>query len=137
MKYILFNTGPDVVESLVLSVKEMCKENNINYDKQQYSVLFSKEKLLFKNNGVNFTSGSKKYLCFYGRVYSNKKGKIVETIHLKDKIISLEPDINNSLIIFGGINNSSVLENDEELLHFYVAPKSLLGLQDLALWQTI
>jgi hypothetical protein len=115
----------------------MCKENKINCERQEYKVLVSKETLFVKNNNVRFTSGSKKYLCFYGRSYLNKNGKITETIYLKDNLVTLNPDSNELLLISGGIDNSTVVDDDETLLHFYVAPSSLLGLQDPALWQNL
>lgn len=137
MQYAIFNPDIDILKSITSTVKEICKKNRINYEKQEYKVLFSNETLFLKNNELRFTSGSKKYLCFYGRSYSNKKGKIVETIYLKDNLFDFVTEDNQALLVFGGIENSTIVDNDENLLHFYVAPKSLLELQDPALWQTI
>jgi hypothetical protein len=137
MKYIVFNQETDTISSISTAVRAMCKENKINCERQEYKVLVSKETLFVKNNNVRFTSGSKKYLCFYGRSYLNKNGKITETIYLKDNLVTLNPDSNELLLISGGIDNSTVVDDDETLLHFYVAPSSLLGLQDPALWQNL
>lgn len=137
MEYILSNLDTSVIKSITTAVKVMCKQNNINYEKQNYNVLFSNEKLFVKNNNVKFTSGSKKYLSFYGKLYSNKNGKIIENIYLKDSLITLEPEINNFLMISGGVENSTVVNNDEELLYFYVAPQTMLKMQDPGLWQNL
>lgn len=137
MKYSIFSLDSNLIESITVTVKTMCKENKINYEKQGYKILFSNETLFTKNNGIKFTSGSKKYLCFYGRSYSNKKENISETIYLKDGPIIFNPDNDKALLISGGIDNSTIVDNDENLLHFYVAPSSLLGLQDPDLWQNL
>jgi hypothetical protein len=97
--------------------------------------LLSNEKLFAKNNNVKFTSGSKKYLCFYGKAYLDNKGSIVENIHLPDGLVTIKPQNNSLLIMCGGIENSTVVENTEELLHFYVAPSHMLELQDPKLWR--
>jgi hypothetical protein len=115
----------------------LCKENSINYQKQQYRILFSSEDVFLKNNDIRFTSGLKKYLSFYGKVYLNKKGRIIENIHLQNNTITLEPNQNSLLVLSGGINNSTFVENDENLLHFYIAPNSMLGLQDQDLWKSL
>jgi hypothetical protein len=135
--YIVKNIDGDVNELIQVLVKNICKENRINYEKQNYKLLFSNEKLLTKNNNVKFTSGSKKYLCFYGKAYLNKKGKIVENIYLPNGTEVLEPRNNDLLIMCGGLENSTVVESSEELLHFYVAPGHMIRLQDPLLWQNI
>jgi hypothetical protein len=137
MKYSIFNPDTNLIESITITLKAMCKENKINYEKQGYKILFSNEILFAKNNGVRFTSGSKKYLCFYGRSYSDKKGNISETIYLKDAPVTFNPENDRALLISGGIDNSTIVDNDENLLHFYIAPSSLLGLQDPDLWQNL
>ena len=135
--YTLSTVKDDAHKSINILIQDICKINNINYNKQKYKILFSNEKIYFKNNDIKFTSGSKKYLCFYGKIYLNKKNKIIETIYLDNDLIKIEPEINNILIISGGTDNSTVLECDEELLHFYVAPSSLLEMQDPKTWQTL
>jgi hypothetical protein len=137
MQYVIFNLDRDILKSITLTVKEMCKENRINYEKQEYKVLFSNETLFLKNNGLRFTSGSKKYLCFYGRSYSNKKGKIIETLYLKDNLFDFVTEDNKALLVSGGIDNSTIVDDNENLLHFYVAPSNLIALQDPLLWQTL
>jgi hypothetical protein len=137
MKYSIFNQDTNLIESITTTLKAMCKENKINYEKQGYKILFSNEILFAKNNGIRFTSGSKKYLCFYGRSYSDKKGNISETIYLKDAPVTFNPENDRALLISGGIDNSTTVDNDENLLHFYIAPSSLLGLQDPDLWQNL
>lgn len=137
MSYNLFNVDADIVKSINIAVRTMCKENKINYERQSYKILFSNETLFVKNNGIKFTSGSKRYLCFYGKIYSNKKGIITESVYLKDNTVVLKPKLDSALIISGGINNSSMVDNDENLLHFYVAPETLLGLQHPDSWQTL
>jgi hypothetical protein len=115
----------------------MCKENNINYAKQDYKVLFSNETMLTSQNDVRFTSGSKKSLSFYGKTYLNKKGNVIENIFVKDDVIQLEPKETDLIIISGGVDNSTVIELDQELLYFYVAPAHLLQFQNAKLWQNL
>lgn len=135
--YKLVEIKDSLLESIAKEIESICKENNINYKKQEYRILFCNEKVLYKNNGIRFTSGIKKYLCFYGKTYLNKTGKITESIDLENEIVNLDPESNDALIIFGGVDNSTLVEKDEELLHFYVAPTHLLGLQDPKLWQIL
>lgn len=137
MNYSVFIPDTNLIESITIAVKAMCKENRINYEKQKYKILFSNETLFAKNNDIRFTSGSKKYLCFYGKSYSNKNGNISETIYLKDRPVNFNPENDKALLILGGIENSTAVDNDENLLHFYIAPSSLIGLQDPLLWQTL
>lgn len=137
MDYLIIDLDDSVIKSINTLVKLMCKEKNINYEKQNYKILFSNEKLFVKNNNVRYTSGLKNLLCFYGKTYSNKNGKIIENIHLEDALFTFEPKVNSLLIIYGGIDNSTVVDSDEELLYFYVAPANLLELQDPILWQTL
>jgi hypothetical protein len=137
VEYILAPINGDINNLIKDLVQQMCKYHKINYEKQEYRALFSNEDLLVKNNGVKFTSGSKKYLCFYGKVYLNKKNKIIESVYLQDGVVELEPKSTEMLLIFGGVDNSTVLENDEALLHFYIAPKYFLDLQDPLLWKPL
>lgn len=137
MNYVLIDAKNNINSTISLLVKKMCEENKINYLKQEYRVLFSNEKMLLKNNIEKFTSGSKKDLSFYGKVYSNKKGKIVESIFLDDEVVDLEPKGTDILIILGGVDNSTTVEVDQDLLYFYVAPSHLLELQDSGLWQEL
>jgi hypothetical protein len=128
----------DNINSIInLLVEDICKENKINYQKQKYKVLFSNEKILVKDNDIKFTSGLKNSLSFYGKVYSNKKGRVVESIYLKDEIVHIEPNHSSLLIMYEGIPNSTKVDSDEDLLHFYVAPEILLKMQDPLLWQTL
>jgi hypothetical protein len=115
----------------------MCKENNINQERQNYKILSSKEKVFAKNNDILFTSGSKKYLSFYGKVYLSKRGKILETIYLDNSDIVVEPSINSLLIISGGVNNSTIVQEEEDVLYFYIAPSIMLDLQDPEKWQDL
>jgi len=133
--YIFYKIGNDLSGLIKTLTQEICKENNINYNKQNYKVLLSSEKVFAKNNDVRFTSGSKKYLCFYGKAYLNNAGKIVENIYTTGGLVTIEPQNNSLLIMCGGVENSTVVENTEELLHFYVAPSHMLELQDPKLWQ--
>jgi hypothetical protein len=135
--YILFDVKDKIDSTIKTLIKDMCKENKINYVKQEYKILFSNEKMLLENNEVKFTSGSKKDLSFYGKVYSNKKDKIIENIFLKDETVKLEPKETDIIIIFGGIDNSTVVETDQELLYFYIAPSHLLEAQKPDLWQNL
>jgi hypothetical protein len=135
--YSLVKTEDNVYKIINSLIKNMCKSNNINYDKQEYKILFSNEKLYFKNNNIKFSSGSKKYLCFYGKIYLNKKEKIVETLYLENEIVTIEPKIDDLLIMFGGTENSTFVENNEELLHFYVAPNYLLEMHNPKSWQKL
>lgn len=135
--YILSNITDDINNTIKLLIQDICKENKINYEKQEYKILFSNEKVFAKNNDIKFISGSKKSLSFHGKIYSNKNGKIIENIYLKDEVVQLEPDQNSLLVIYEETKNSTVVENDEDLLHFYIAPAVLLKMQDPNLWQTL
>lgn len=135
--YRLVNIKDNINNTINLLVQDICKENKINYEKQEYKVLFSNEKIFVKNNDIKFTSGAKKSLSFYGKVYSKKKGNVIESIYLKDEVIHLKVNNDSLLIMCEGIENSTEVDNDQELLHFYVAPGNLLIMQDPLLWQTI
>jgi hypothetical protein len=135
--YSLSDIKDNINNTINLLVQDICKENKINHEKQNYKVLFSNEKILVRNNDIKFTSGVKKSLSFYGKVYLNKKGKIIESIYLEDKTIYLEPNDSSLLIMYDGVNNSTKVDIDEDLLHFYVAPSILLEMQDPLLWQTL
>jgi hypothetical protein len=84
-----------------------------------------------------FTSGSKKYLSFYGKVYLNKDSKIVETIHLDNQDIVIHPSVNSILIMSGGVKNSTVVENEEDVLYFYIAPTLMLDMHEPGKWEYI
>jgi hypothetical protein len=131
----------DIVNNEFESIQEllgvMCKKNKINQYRQDYRIIFSSEKIFVRNNGVRFTSGSKKYLSFYGKIYLNKNGKIIETVHIDDKDVFFSASNNSLLMISGGISNSTVLEYDQEIMYFYIAPKSMLELQDIKNWQKV
>lgn len=135
--YILFDVKDNINSTIKELVKDMCKENKINYIKQEYKILFSNEKMLVANNEVKFTSGSKKDLSFYGKVYLNKNGNVIENIFLQDDVVKLEPKETDILIISGGIDNSTVVEFDQELVYFYIAPTYLLEAQEPDLWQNL
>jgi hypothetical protein len=135
--YKLVKIEDSIKETITFIVQDICKENKINYEKQDYRVLFSNEKILVKNNDVKFTSGSKNSLSFYGKIYSNKRGRVIESIYLKDDAINLEPNNNSLLIVCEGIKNSTTVDDDQDLLHFYVAPANLTIMQDPSLWQAI
>jgi hypothetical protein len=126
--------GSDI-ESIKTLLEYMCKENRINQKSQEYKILFSNEKVFKKHNSVLFTSGSKKYLSFYGKLYLNKKNKISETIYLEDETITFEAFKDTVLIISGGVNNSTNVEDEENILYFYIAPKIMLDLQEPGKWQ--
>jgi hypothetical protein len=125
------------LESIQKVIGFMCKENNINQKRQNYKVLFNKEKLSPKYNDILFTSGSKKYLSFYGKIYLNQDSTALETIHLDNNDIVINPSANSLLVILGGIKNSTVVENEEDVLYFYIAPSTMLGMQDPEKWQDL
>lgn len=137
IEYNISKIDDSYIESIKTLLEYMCKENKINKKSQEYKILFSDEKVLKKHNSVLFTSGSKKYLSFYGKIYLNKKNKIIETIHLEDGPISFEVFDNTILIILGGINNSTNVEDEENILYFYIAPKAMLELQEPGKWQDL
>jgi hypothetical protein len=137
INYIVCDAGNDVNSTIKTVVQNICKENKINYKKQEYNILFSNEKMLITNNEVRFTSGSKNNLSFYGKVYLNKNGKIIENIFLQDNVVKLEPKENQIIIISGGLDNSTVVEVNQELLYFYIAPNNLLEAQKPNLWQSL
>lgn len=128
--------GSDI-ESIKILLESMCKENKINKRSQDYKILFNNEKVFAKNNNVLFTSGSKKYMSFYGKLYLNKKNKIIETIYLEDKTVIFEAFKDTVLLIFGGVNNSTSIESEEDILYFYIAPKIMLDLQEPGKWQDL
>ena len=137
INYKLINIEDDVNSTINMLVQYACKENKINYQKQEYRVLFSNEKILVKNNDVKFTSGAKNSLSFYGKIYFNKKGKVLENIYLKDEVVRLEPNHDDILIMYEGVDNSTIVNEDQDILYFYVAPSNLLIMQDPSLWQIL
>jgi hypothetical protein len=136
-KYVVSNAGNHAKSTIKTLIQNICKENKINYEKQEYSILFSNENMFLKNNDIKFTSGSRNILSFYGKIYLNKKGKLIENIFLDNEIVKLEPKETDLIVICGGIENSTFVEIDQELLYFYVAPSSLLDAQQPKLWQTL
>lgn len=135
--YMIVDIKDDINNVISLLVQNICKENKINYQKQEYKILFSNEKMLVRNNDIKFTSGTKNALSFYGKLYSDKKGKVIEKIYLKDDVITFEPKHDNLLIMFEGIDNSTIVDDDQDLLYFYVAPNNLITMQDPSLWQDL
>lgn len=125
------------IESIQKVLRFLCKENKINQERQKYKILITKEKILPKHNDVLFTSGSKKYLSFYGKIYLNKNSKIFETVYIDNSSVVIEPSINSLLIILGGVNNSTSVQEEEEVLSFYIAPERMLDLQDPEIWKDI
>ena len=125
------------LESIQKVLGFMCKENNINQKRQNYKILFNKEKLSPKHNNLLFTSGSKKYLSFYGKIYLDEGSTALETIHLENNNIVIKPSVNSLLVIFGGIKNSTVVDNEEDVIYFYIAPSAMLDMQDPKKWQDI
>jgi len=136
-EYILTVIDDDVDIKINSLVKDMCKKNKINYEKQDYRILFSDEKIPLTHNDVKFTSGSKKYLSFYGKIYLNKTSRIFESLYLDSGLITIEPKRTELILVCGGVENSTVVETDERILHFYVAPNHLLELQDPLLWKSL
>lgn len=137
IKHAIASIQGDINNTISILVQDMCKENKISYIKQDYKFLLSIDTLLLKNNEIKFTSGSKNTLSFYGKIYLNKNKKIIENIYLQDEVVSFEPKNTDILIISGGVNNSTFVETDEEVMHFYVAPSHLLELHKPNLWQTL
>jgi hypothetical protein len=137
IEYIFAEVDNSELESIQKFLGFMCKENNISQKRQGYKILFKEEMLFPKDNDVLFTSGSKKYLSFYGKIYLSNNGKILETIHQDDQKTILEPSVNSLLIISGGVRNSTIVDSEESVKHFYIAPSHLLGLQDPEKWQDI
>jgi hypothetical protein len=135
--YLVSDIKKDINSTIKELVEYLCKENKINYKKQEYKLLFSNEKMLSQNNDMKFTSGSKNDLSFYGKIYLNKNGKVVESIYIEDDVIEVEPKDTELLIMYGGTKNSTTVEVDQELPYFYVAPSYLLEMQDLNLWQDL
>jgi hypothetical protein len=133
----IVDINEDINNSISKALEYLCKENNINYKNQEYKVLFSNEKLFLNHNDIVFTSGSKKYLSFYGKVYTNKNKTITETVHLENDKVIINPHENSLLIIRGGVGNSTKVEEDQEILYFYIAPKYFLKLHDGLSWQTL
>lgn len=125
------------IESIKSSLSFMCKENNIHKERQNYKILVDKEKLLPKNNNIIFTSGSKKSLSFYGKLYLDIDKEIVETIYLNSQSVTIKPSNGTLLMISGGIGNSTVVQNEENIVYFYIAPQHLLELQDPEKWENL
>ena len=125
------------IESIKTLLNFICKEKNIHQERQNYKILFDKEKLSPKNNNIIFTSGSKKHLSFYGKLYLNIDKEIVETIYLNTQDATIKPYSGSLLIIYGGIGNSTVVQTEEDAVYFYIAPEHLLDLQDPKKWEYI
>lgn len=135
--YVFTEIESTEFESIQKILDAMCKENNINKERQNYKILINKEKIYPKYNNVLFTSGSKKYLSFYGKIYLSKNKKILETLYLDHQDIVLEPSKNSLLVILGGIINSTVVEKEEDVLYFYIAPSTMLNLHEPGRWKDI
>lgn len=137
IEYFFAEIKDSKIESIKTLLEFMCKENKIYKERQNYKIYFNKEKIFTKHNNVLFTSGSKKYLSFYGKVYLNKNSKIIETVHLDDKNVVIHPLVNSVLIISGGVRNSTVVENEEDVLYFYIAPTLMLDMHEPKKWKYI
>ena len=124
-------------ETIQLMLNSMCKQNRINQEKQHYKIFFSNEKIYVRNNEVQFTSGSTKYLSFYGKVYIKTSGKVLEKIYSNNGVVEFEPPDASILMIYGGTNNSTIVEHDEDILYFYIAPSHMLDMQNPENWQTL
>lgn len=135
--YCFTALGASEIESIRTLLTFMCKENNINQERQKYKVLFNNEQVLTQHNGLMFTSGSKKYMSFYGKIYLNKNINMVETIVTGGDNVIIEPYANSILMISGGVNNSTTVQNDQDVLYFYIAPEYLLELQDSQKWENL
>jgi len=137
INYYLTAIDGNIDKTISKAVESICKANNINYKKQEYKILFSNQMLSFRNNDVVFTSGSKKYLSFYGRVHTNKNEKIIEKIYLENTLVTIDPPENSVLIMLGGVESSTEVNQDNDILHFYIAPSHLLELHDPSSWKTL
>lgn len=137
INYHLTTIDRSIDKSIANAVECICKANNINYKKQEYKILFSNHNLSSKNNDVVFVSGSKKYLSFYGRVYLNKNQKVIEKIYSDNTIVTIDPPENSILVVLGGVETSTIVEHDKDVLHFYIAPAHLLELHDPLSWKTL
>lgn len=137
INYHLTTIDRSIDKSIANAVERICKANNINYKKQEYKILFSNQNLSSKNNDVVFVSGSKKYLSFYGRVYLNKNQKVIEKIYSDNTIVTIDPPENSILVVLGGVETSTIVEHDKDVLHFYIAPAHLLELHDPLSWKTL
>jgi hypothetical protein len=137
INYHLTTIDRSIDKSIANAVERICKANNINYKKQEYKILFSNHNLSSKNNDVVFVSGSKKYLSFYGRVYLNKNQKVIEKIYSDNTIVTIDPPENSILVVLGGVETSTIVEHDKDVLHFYIAPAHLLELHDPLSWKTL
>lgn len=137
INYHLTTIDRSIDKSIANAVERICKANNINYKKQEYKILFSNHNLSSKNNDVVFVSGSKKYLSFYGRVYLNKNQKVIEKIYSDNTIVTIDPPGNSILVVLGGVETSTIVEHDKDVLHFYIAPAHLLELHDPLSWKTL
>jgi hypothetical protein len=135
--FILSEIDGSESETIQVMLNRMCKENKINQERQNYKILFSDEKVYLRNNRVHFTSGSSKYLSFYGKIYINTSGKVIETVYSKNGTVGIEPPETSILMVYGGTNNSTVVENDESILHFYIAPSHMLDMQNPENWQSL
>jgi hypothetical protein len=102
----------------------LCAENNININKQNYKILIFNETLKPSNN--IFTSGSRKTLSFYGRVYLDIDKKIKEKIYGSGVTQEFEILPNSLIIMSSGTHSSTELTEDVDILSFYVAPSSLV-----------
>lgn len=136
-KYYFTKLEGTEIESIKSLLSLMCKENNINQERQNYKILLNKERILVENNNISFTSGSKKYMSFYGKIYLNKNINMSETVNVEGQEIIIGPYENSILIISGGAKNSTSVQEDQDVLYFYIAPSHLLDLQDPTKWENI
>lgn len=137
INYFFAEINDSEIESIKTLLDFMCKENKIHKERQNYKIYFSTERIFIKHNNVLFTSGSNKSLSFYGKVYLNKDSKIIETIHLDDQDVVIHPYVNSILIMSGGVKNSTVVENEEDVLYFYIAPNLMLDMHEPDKWEHV
>ena len=125
----------DYIENIKNQIEILCIENNINKNKQNYKILILTETI--SPNKMIFTSGSKKTLSFYGRVYLGTGNKIKEKIHEDETIKEFYLKPNSLIIIRGGTYSSTEVERDTQILSFYVAPSSMVSHLTLDNWELL
>jgi hypothetical protein len=136
VKIKIINSYTNIYDSISNQLKEICIENKINIDKQNYHI-FIEDSTIFKgNNGIFYTSGDAKYLSFYGRIYDDPIN-VEEVIRVNGEHLSYKI-MNKSIVIFaGGVESSTKTTKDIKIKEFYIAPLYLIKGQDLSNWKPV
>lgn len=131
----IVDNSTNYIDDIKKQIDILCIENNINKNRQNYKILILNE-IIVPNNLV-FTSGSRKTLSFYGRVYIDTGKKIKEKIYEGKTMQEFYLSPSSLIVIRGGTHSSTEIEENTQVLSFYVAPESMVSHLVLDNWQVL